>query len=82
MRKNVLEELGEIPGITDDPVNRLLLEGKAETVHEAEEMYLDSAIPEVLALLASDLTNEELENHPLLTMYLTHGSRGWEDSIL
>src|SRR5713101_334859 len=55
-----------VPGVTDDPIIRLLLEEKARTLHEAEEMYLDSAIPEILELLASPLDNQELSNHPLL----------------
>ena len=37
-----------IPGVTDDPVIRLLLSGEAHNLHEAEEKYLDSAIPEIL----------------------------------
>ena len=71
-----------IPGVTDDPVIRLLLSGEARTLHEAEEKYLDSAIPEILDLLRSPLTDEELAKHPLLVMIRAHGSRGWEDSIL
>ena len=71
-----------IPGITDDPVIRLLLDGKAKTLHEAEEKYLDTAIPEILDLLAGPLSNEDLSRHPLLNLILAHGSRGWEDSIL
>jgi hypothetical protein len=65
-----------------DPVERLLLTGQARTVYEAEEMYLDSAYPQVLELLASPLSNEELGRHPLLLMYLSHGSRPREDSLL
>ena len=57
-----------IPGVTDDPVIRLLLSGKARTLHEAEEKYLDSAMPEILDLLRSPLTDEELARHPLLQM--------------
>ncbi len=71
-----------IPGVTDDPVIRLLLSGEARTLHEAEEKYLDSAMPEILELLRSTLTDEELARHPLLIMIRAHGSRGWEDSIL
>jgi hypothetical protein len=71
-----------IPGVTDDPVIQLLLRGEAETLHDAEEKYLDSAIPEILELLAGSLSNEELAGHPLLNLVLAHGSRGWEDSIL
>jgi hypothetical protein len=72
----------EIPGVTDVPVIQLLLGGEAKTLHEAEEKYLDAAICDVLDLLRSPLSNEELSRHPLLNLILAHGSRGWEDSIL
>jgi hypothetical protein len=65
-----------------DPVEWLLLTGRARTVCEAEEMYLDSAYPQVLALLGSPLSNEELGRHPLLVLYRSHGSRPREDSLL
>jgi hypothetical protein len=71
-----------IPGVTDDPVIQLLLSGEAETLREAEEKYLDSAMPEILELLRSPLSNEELSSHPLMKLVLAYGSRGWEDSIL
>ena len=71
-----------IPGVTDDPVIRLLLRGEAHTLHDAEEKYLGAAIPEILDLLGGPLSNDELARHPLLNLVLTHGSRGWEDSIL
>jgi hypothetical protein len=71
-----------IPGVTDDPVIQLLLRGEANSLHEAEEKYLDSAVPAVLELLAGPLSNDELSSHPLLRLFLAHGSRGWEDSIL
>lgn len=77
-----MSEHAPIPGVTDDPVIRLLLRGEAQTLHEAEEKYLDAAIQEILDLLRSPLSNEELAEHPLLKMVLAHGSRGWEDSIL
>jgi len=68
--------------LDDDPVFRLLLSGRARTAQEAERIYLDNALPEVLALLASPLSDDELARHPLVVMYRTHGSRGWEDSLL
>ena len=71
-----------IPGVTDDPVIHLLLGGEARSLYEAEEKYLDSAMPQILALLASPLSGEELARHPLLLLVGAHGSRGWEDSIL
>jgi hypothetical protein len=75
-------EISDLLGAVTDPVERLLLTGRATTVHEAEEMYLDSAYPEVLALLAGPLSNEELGRHALFLMYRSHGSRPREDSLL
>jgi hypothetical protein len=66
----------------DDPVHALLLAGVAQTVDEAEELYLDSALPEVIDLLRGPLSDEELGNHPLMTLFRARGSRGWEDSVL
>lgn len=71
-----------ISGLTDDPISQLLLRGEARTLHEAEEMYLNAAMPEVLNLLRSSLDSRQLSKHPLLNLMLAHGSRGWEDSIL
>lgn len=71
-----------IPGVTDDPVIQFLLHGKAATLWEAEEKYLDAAMPELMELLRSPLTNDELSRHPLLLLMLAHGSRGWEGSVL
>jgi len=75
-------DLSDVLGACTDPVDRLLLTGQARTVREAEEMYLDAAYPQVLALLASPLSNEELGHHPLLLLYRFHGSRPREDSLL
>jgi hypothetical protein len=71
-----------IPELENDPVLRLLWRGEARTVHEAEELYLNGSFPEVIRLLQSSLTDEELGRHPLFVMYRRHGSRGWEDSLL
>ena len=77
-----LADLSDLLVSITDPVERLLLTGRARTVHEAEEMYLDSAYPQVLALLESPLSNEELGTHPLFLLYRSHGSRPREDSLL
>jgi hypothetical protein len=71
-----------IPELDNDPVLHLLLTGQAQTVAEAEEMYLNASLPEVIRLLQSPLPDEELGRHPLLVMFRRHGSRGWEDSLL
>ena len=39
-------EYDPIPGVTDDPVLRLILEGRAANLHDAEELYLDESLDE------------------------------------
>jgi hypothetical protein len=75
-------EFDSIPGVTDDPVIRLFLSGRAKDLHEAEELYLDESLPQILELLQQPMTDEELANHPLFTLLRSHGSRGREDSLL
>jgi hypothetical protein len=67
--------------VSGDPVAQLLLRGRANTLREAEELYLDSSLPEVLQLLQSELSDEELGRHPLMQMLRSHGSRGWEEAL-
>jgi len=76
-----LEESG-IPQIDEDPVLRLLLDGTASTLDEAEELYLDASMAEIVRLLGTPLSDDELCNHPLLILLRSQGSRGWEDSLL
>jgi hypothetical protein len=71
-----------LPELDDDPVLHLLLTGQARTEAEAEEMYLNASLPEVLRLLQGPLSDEELGRHPLLVLFRRRGSRGWEDSLL
>jgi hypothetical protein len=71
-----------IPGITDDPVLRLILDGRAATLHEAEELYLDASLDEISRLIASPMDNETLLRHPLMQLLASHGNRAWEDSLL
>lgn len=71
-----------IPGVTDDPVLRLVLCGRAKTVDEAEELFLDESLPVIFELVGSPLSNNELVNHPLLVLLRARGMRGREDSLL
>jgi hypothetical protein len=66
---------------TEDPVANLILEGKAATVEEAEELYLDQHLDDVIALVRSDLSDDEFRRHPLISLLLSRGSRAWEDSL-
>jgi hypothetical protein len=75
-------EIEPIPGVTDDPVIQLILAGRARTFEEAEELFLNESLPAIVELIGSPLSNEELENHPLMVLLRSHGIRGREDSIL
>lgn len=66
---------------TGDPVADLLLHGEAATLDEAEELYLDRHLGEVVALVESDLSDEELRRHPLIALLFARGSRAFEDSL-
>jgi hypothetical protein len=75
----------DVPSIPDglsDPIIQMLLRGDAETVAEAEEIYLDANLHRVIELVESALSDEEFRAHPLITLLLSHGSRDFEDSIL
>ena len=75
-------DLSDLFSVITDPVERLLLARQVQSVHEAEEFYLEEAYPEVLTLLKSAMSDEELGKHPLFLMYRSHGSRPREDSLL
>ena len=70
-----------IPDVDNDPVMRLLLQGQAATVGEAEEMVLQAHLPEILRLIESGLPEDEFLNQPLVQILLAHGSRAWEDAL-
>ena len=72
----------DIPGITDDPVLRLILEGRAANLYEAEEIYLNESLDEIIRLIGSPIDNETLLKNPLMQLLAAHGTRGWEDSLL
>ena len=74
-------EFEDIALMSSDPVAQILLGGKAETLRAAEELYLDSCLPEVVRLLQGELSDEELGHHPLMQMLRSHGSRGWEEAV-
>jgi hypothetical protein len=65
-----------------DPVAGLILAGRASTVDEAEELYLDEHLGEVVRLVESDLPEEEFRRHPLIALLLARGSRAPEDALL
>lgn len=75
-------EPDDVPGVTDDPVLRMILDGRATSLHEAEELFLDESLADISRLIASPLDNEALLRHPLMQLLASHGGRGWEESLL
>lgn len=65
-----------------DPLVMMLVEGKAQTLQEAQEKYLNAHLPDVVALASSPLSDEAFRRHPLIALLLACGSRGWEDSLV
>jgi hypothetical protein len=68
--------------LIDDPVVQLLLSGRAASAADAERLYLEENLDQVLALVNGTLSDEEFLRHPLIVTLLSKGSRGWEDSVL
>ncbi len=62
-------------------ITDLLLSGRAETAAQAEELFLNEHLQEVLHLVASPLSDPEFREHPLIRLLLSHGSRPSEDSL-
>ena len=73
--------VGQDEGLGLDPVVDLLLQGKALTVRQAEAMYLDAHLNEVVKLVQSPMSDEDFRRHPLIVLLMAHGSRAWEDSL-
>ena len=65
----------------DAGITKLLLAGEARTAAEAEEMFLNEHLHDVLRLVDSPLAEGEFRDHPLILLLLAHGSRPSEDSL-
>jgi hypothetical protein len=63
-----------------DEVDQLLLSGRAKTASEAEAMYLDNHLQEILQL-AMELDDAALERHEAIKLLMFHGSRRLEDAL-
>lgn len=72
--------------VANDPIMELLLTGQATTASEAERKFLNDNVDliteQVLKLVASNLSEDELSLHPLTLLLRGRGSRRWEDSLL
>jgi hypothetical protein len=50
-------------------------------VDEAEELYLDEHLADVVRLVDTDLSGDEFRRHPLIALLLARGSRPSEDAL-
>jgi hypothetical protein len=81
MSEQTLANVEEDP-ILADPVIRLIYLGRAKSLDEAEELYLDESMPEILSLVGSSMSNAELQEHPLPRLLYSRRMRRREDSRL
>jgi hypothetical protein len=73
----------QLEGINlDAAVTELLLSGRASTAAEAEEIYLNEHLPELVGLIASPISDSEFCLHPLVRLLLSRGSRPSEDTLV
>jgi len=70
------------PSIFDDPIAQLILNGEAQDASQAERMYLERNLHKVVELVNSPLSEEDFRDHRLIRLLFSHGSRGWEDSLM
>lgn len=62
-----------------DAIDALILSGHATTMAEAERMFLDTHLGDIVELVER-LPDDEFRHHELVRLLLSHGSRPWEDS--
>jgi hypothetical protein len=65
----------------ESAIIEMLLDGRATTVAQAEEMYLNEHLEDVLNLVRSPLPEREFREHPLIRLLLAHGGRASEDCL-
>ena len=53
LEATTMPDTDHIPGVTNDPVLARILDGRARTLHEAEEQYLDESLADVFALIGT-----------------------------
>jgi hypothetical protein len=61
-------------------IDQLLLSGRAATAFEAEEMFLNDHLDDLVGLV-QQLDDEQLQRHEAIKLLMAHGSRRWEDAL-
>ncbi len=61
-------------------IDELLLTGQAQTASEAEAMFLDAHLSDIVQL-AAELDDDAFARHEAIKLLLAHGSRPWEDAL-
>ncbi|HEY7118143.1 MAG TPA: hypothetical protein VH475_16255 [Tepidisphaeraceae bacterium] len=60
-------------------IDELLLSGRAKTASEAEGMFLDAHLGDLVRLV-DNLDDRAFERHEAIRLLMAHGSRCWEDA--
>lgn len=66
---------------TETSIVEIILASRAATAAQAEEIFLNEHLAEVLALVASPISEQEFRDHALIRLLFAHGSRAREDSL-
>lgn len=61
-------------------IDELLLSGRAKSAFEAEEMFLDAHLSELVELVRV-LDDRDFQNHEAVKLLMSHGSRRLEDVV-
>jgi hypothetical protein len=61
-------------------IDELLLSGRAQTAHEAEEIFLDEHLDDIVEPIAR-LDDRSLQEHEAITLLMSHGSRRLADAL-
>jgi hypothetical protein len=64
----------------DAQIDDFLLSGRARNAFEAEEMFLDAHLPDIVQLTQL-LDDQEFESHEAVKLLMSHGSRRLEDAL-
>jgi len=63
-----------------EEIDELLLSGQAQTASEAEAMFLDAHLSDIVQL-AMEMDDDAFARHEAVKLLFAHGSRPWEDAL-
>jgi hypothetical protein len=65
----------------EQEIASLLISGEAADPSQAERLFLERHLQDVIDLVNGPLSDFEFRRHPLISLLFSHGSRGFEDSL-